>query len=345
MNNSQNQDSAKSAAQRNIKTALVDLDGKSVPEWVIKRLADESIPLVIHHCTTPEELMRYAGDAGMVWLLGGSRILTTVPLENLSHCWAILRTGSGTDNVPVAEATRRGIVVANTPEATSDPVSDHVIALLFDVIRQVSKLDRSVRAGQWDYQLAHPLPGPSGQKLGLVGFGHVSRHLVRKLKGFAMTTFAYDPYVSEEKMSAAGVQKVSLDELLSEADIVSLHCPLTEQTHHLIGDREFGLMKPSAILINTSRGPVVDETALIRALRERRIAGAGLDVLETEPPSVDHPLLQFDTVVLTPHTAGGSYHGMEVRWKLSVETVIALAQGRWPRSCVNREVHPRFEFL
>jgi D-3-phosphoglycerate dehydrogenase len=175
--------------------------------------------------------------------------------------------------------------------------------------------------------------------LGLVGFGHVARELVRKLSGFHMRVLAHDPYVAAETMSAHGVTAATLHDLLAGSDYVSLHCPLTAQTRHLIGERELRLMKPTGILLNTSRGPVIDEQALVRALREDWIAAAGLDVLESEPPAPDNPLLKMDNVVLTSHVAGYAANGVESRWRLSVETVLALARGQAPPSWVNRELH------
>jgi D-3-phosphoglycerate dehydrogenase len=324
--------------RKRLKVALVDLDGQTVPDWVRQALDQEGIELIDHDCKTAAELSAHAGDADVVWLFGGSRILHGGNLDAVPRCRAILRTGSGTDNVPVEEATHRQILVANTPAAISDGVSDHLIALLFAVTRRVTELDRAVRLGQWQQTPIWPLNAVQGRTLGLVGFGHTAQDVVRKLSGFAMRVLAHDPYVSAETMAAHGATAARLEELLRESDYVSLHCQLTAETRHLIGERELQLMKPTAILLNTSRGPVIDETALVRALREKGIAAAGLDVLEHEPPALDNPLLKLDNVVLTPHLAGASANGVEIRWKLSVETVLALARGQTPRSLVNGEL-------
>jgi D-3-phosphoglycerate dehydrogenase len=321
---------------RRPRVALVDLDGQTVPDWVGPGLEREGVELIVHDCKTRAELAACAGEADVVWLFGGSRILRDGNLEVLPRCRAIVRTGSGTDNVPVEEATRRQIVVANTPAAVSDGVSDHLIALLLAVTRRVAELDRAIRLGRWGQGPAQPLNGVQGQTLGLVGFGHAAREVARKLRGFEMRVLAHDPYVDAETLAAHGVQPADLRLLLSESDYVSLHCPLTAQTRHLIGERELRQMKPTAVLLNTSRGPVIDEAALVRALREGWIAAAGLDVLENEPPAPDNPLLGLDNVVLTSHVAGNSFNGLELRWRLSVETVLALARRQPPRSWVNR---------
>ena len=320
-----------------LKVALVDLDGQTVPDWVRQSLDREGIQLVVHDCMTRADLAARAADADVVWLFGGSRVLHGGNLAAVPRCRAILRTGSGTDNVPVDEASRRRIVVANTPAAFSDGASDHLIALLFAVVRRVAVLDRAVRLGRWEQAAARPLNSVQGRTLGLVGFGRIAREVTRKLSGFGMRVLAYDPYVGPEALAALGVAPATLDELLSEADYVSLHCPLTAETRHLIGERELRRMRPTAILLNTSRGPVIDEAALVRALAGGWVAGAGLDVLEHEPPDRDNPLLKMDNVVLTPHFAGCSADGVENRWRLSVETLLALARHQSPPSWVNQE--------
>lgn len=308
------------------KVALVDLDGHPVPDWVPQRLEREGIELVVHDCKTRAELTEHAGDADVVWLFGGKRILQEGNLAAVPRCRAIVRTGSGLDNIPLDEAKARGIVVANTPAALSDGVSDHLIALLFAVTRRVAELDRAIRSGRWPQTTSQPLGGVQRRTLGLVGFGHVGREVTRKLGGFGMKVLAHDPFIAADAMASVGVTATDLDTLLAESDYVSLHCPLTPQTRHLIGERELKLMKPTAILLNTSRGPVIDEAALVRALSERWFAAAGLDVLEVEPPAPDHPLLKLDNVVLTPHAAGHGANGAEVKWRVSVEKVIALVR-------------------
>ena len=323
-----------------VQVALVDLDGQVVPDWVPPSVQQEGIELIVRQCNSRSELAQHAADAEIVWLFGGSRVLHGGALEVLPRCWAIVRTGSGTDNVPVEDATARGIVVANTPAALSDAVSDHVIALLLALVRRLTKLDQSVRAGVFDQTLYRPLNSFRGRTFGLVGFGHIARDVARKLGGFGMKWLVHDPFLKPDDLAVHGCRSASLDTLLSESDFVSLHCPLLPATRRLIGEAELLRMKPTAILINTSRGPVVDEPALVKALTEGRIAAAGLDVFEREPPARDNPLFRLDNVILTPHSASQSGDGMEPRWRASVETVLALAQRRWPPSCVNRQVKP-----
>ena len=324
------------------KVAMVAMDPEELPEWVPETFASHNIEYVYQECETRAQLASCAGDADVVWVFGGSLIVTAESLADLPRCGALIRTGSGTDNIPIDAATARGIIVANTPEAFNDGVSDHTIGLLLAVVRQIAIQDRTVRTGIWDRDAAYPSWHLQGQTLGLIGFGHIARLVTRKMSGYEMTVLAYDPFVSADVMADHGVQSASMEEVLSRSDFVSLHCPLLDETLHLIGERELRQMKPRGILINTSRGPVVDEAALIRALSEGWIAAAGLDVLEQEPPSADNPLFSLDNVVITPHIAGYTDQSLDDSWRLSVETAVALAEGRWPRSYVNHNVKPRW---
>jgi D-3-phosphoglycerate dehydrogenase len=313
-----------------------------MPDWVPRGMAEEGIYFVAYDCATRQDLAHHAADADVVWAFGDSPIMRAENLDVLERCGAIIRSGSGTDNVPVAEATQLGIVVANTPAAVSDAVADHAIALLLAVTRQIAAHDRALRQGKWKPNLPALRWQIQGQSLGLVGFGHIARAVAGKMGGFEMEVLVYDPYLEAEVAERHGVRKVDLDKLLTQSDFVSVHCPLAEDTHHLIAERELRLMKPGAILINTSRGAVLDESALLRALSEGWIGAAGLDVVDPEPPEPDNPLLQLENVVVTPHIGGYSEASMQNAWRLSLETAIDLAHGRWPRSVVNPYVKPRW---
>ena len=327
------------------KVALVGMDGDTVPDWVYAELQKAKIDFAFKLCKTRAELAEVGGNADVIWVFGNHESVYKENLDVLKKCGAIIRTGSGTDNIPVAEATELGIIVANTPEAASDTVADHAIGLLFAVTRQIVAQDRLVRAGKWDRNLAWPNYHLRGQTLGLVGFGHIARLVARKMSGFDMKMVSHDPVVGADAMRPLGVEAVGFDTLLKQSDYVFVHCPLLPTTHHLINERALRLMKPTAVLINTSRGPVVDEAALIRALTEKRISAAGLDVFEQEPIDPGNPLLELDNVVVTPHIAGYSDVFWHSFWRHSVETAIDMAEGRWPRSHVNRDVKPRWSNL
>lgn len=324
------------------KAVLVILDRAVLPPWAVKRLAEENIDFSQHICWTREDLTRWAADADLVWAFGGRHgLLEGDSLEELKRCVAILRTGSGTDNIDIPRATELGIVVTNTPQATAEPVADHTIALLLSLVRQIPRHDRLVRRGQWDPWAIMPIGRLREAVLGFVGFGHVPRMIMNKLRGFGMRFLAYDPHLERDKVAAGGAEAVSFRELLQRSEYVSLHCPLTEATHHLIDEKALQSMRPTAMLINTARGKVVDEQALARALREGRIAAAALDVLENEPPEADNPLLKMDNVILTTHQGGFSTTYPEEFVQASVEAILDVAAGRRPYSVVNPQVRPR----
>jgi D-3-phosphoglycerate dehydrogenase / 2-oxoglutarate reductase len=328
------------------RVALAALDAPEVPGWVVEQLKSQGIELAVHDCLNAADFLQYARDADLVWVFGGNKFVSAESLRpllpQLSRCGAILRTGSGTDNVPVDAATELGIIVANTPEAISDNVADHAIGLLFAITRQIALQARLVREGVWDRRRGWPNWHLAGQTLGLVGFGHIGQLVAAKMRGFDLKILAYDPVVSEDVLRLFGVHPSTLDDLLRQSDFVLLHCPLTKATYHLIGERELQLMRKHAVLINTSRGSVIDEKALVRGLTEGWIAAAGLDVLETEPPPPDHPLLSRSNAVITPHIGGYSDCSTENFWKHSVQVILDFAARRWPRWIVNREVEPRW---
>jgi D-3-phosphoglycerate dehydrogenase len=313
-----------------------------VPEWVEPTLAARGISFAARECTTREELAALAGEADVVWVFGTHRCLSAENLDVLGRCGAIIRTGSGTDNIPIDAATARGIVVATTPDANVEAVSDHAVGLLLTAIRQIARQDRAVRAGIWDRHVAWPGWHMRGSVVGLVGFGRIARAVADKLHGFGAQLCAFDPYVEPELLSRRNVRSVTLEDLLATSDFVSLHCPLTPRTRHLLDESALRRMKPTAVLVNTARGAIIDQQALIRALREGWIAAAALDVLEDEPPAANAEILTLDNVVLTPHIAAYSDTYLDESWRLSVDSAIAFAGGRWPRSYVNPTVTPRW---
>jgi D-3-phosphoglycerate dehydrogenase len=322
------------------KVALVANDLPPTPDWVGPKLTEQGIELVERECKAAADVVEIASDADVVWTMGGSRVITAGLLPLLRKCRAILRTGTGTDNIPVEEATRLGIVVANTPEATMHQVAEHAIGLLFAVIRQIARQDQLVHQRVWDRHRAWPNWHLVGQTLGLVGFGRIARLVARKIAGFELKIIACDPVVDRETMEKQGVLKVGLDELLSRADYISLHVPLTDKTRHTIGEAQLRLMKKTAVLINTARGELVDQRALVRALSEGWLAAAGLDVLDPEPPPADDPILALLNVVLTPHIASYSDVFHEGFWKHSVDTLVTMSKHGMPRWIVNPEVVP-----
>jgi D-3-phosphoglycerate dehydrogenase / 2-oxoglutarate reductase len=258
-------------------------------------------------------------------------------IEALDGCRIIARYGIGIDTIDLEEASARRILVTNVPDYCIDEVSDHALALILALARGVARLDRSVRGGSWSMADAPPIHRLRGRVLGLVGFGRIARALAVKAAALGFTVVASDPYVPDDLVRAAGVEPRSLEDLFAEADVLSIHAPLTDGTRHLLGADAFARMKPGAVVVNTSRGPLVDRAALLEALESGRLGGAGLDVLETEPPDPADPLLTHPNVVVTPHAAFMSIESVaELRRKAAEQVVIALA-GDTPPYAVNAE--------
>ena len=310
-----------------------------------KAVKDLGGELVLLSAQTEEEIIRACAGARIILTEGLFTPITRRVLQALPDCWAVGRYGIGVDNIDVKAATDCGIVVFNVADYCVEEVADHAAALVVASARRVVVLDRHVRAGGWDKPpLEHPLRRISSLTLGLVGFGNIGRHMVPRLGGFGMRIVATDPYVDPRLAAEAGVELMSLEQVLRESDLVSLHTFLSAGTRHLIGAPELSLMKPSAILVNTSRGGVVDEEALILALKERRIGGAALDVTEEEPLGTDSPLRSLDNVVLTPHQGSSSVEsGKDLRRGVT-EALSSMIQGYWPPFPFNRSVKPKYEF-
>jgi len=256
-------------------------------------------------------------------------------IRRMTRCRIIARYGIGVDNVDLGAATAKGIVVTNVPDYCVDEVSDHALALLLACARRIPALAGRVRGGRWNARDAAPMHRLRGQTLGLVGFGKIPRRLADKARALGLEVIAFDPYVAGDEMEARGVQKTSLPGLLARSDFVSVHAPLAPETQGMIAEAQLRAMKRSAYLINTARGPLVLESALLRALEEEWIAGAALDVLQHEPPAADHPLQRFANVILTPHVAFYSEESVQELQRKAAEEVVRALSGRPPRSPVN----------
>lgn len=284
---------------------------------------------------TPEEAA--AAAAGSDGVLNCYAPMPADVVRTLDRCRVIARYGIGLDTVDVDAASAKGIVVTNVPDYCIDEVSDHALALLLSVARGIVRLDRSVQAGSWDPKQARPLHRLHGRTLGLVGFGRIARSVAAKASGFGLRVMATDPYVTTDAIQAAGFVSGSLEEVLAGSDFVSLHAPLTAETRHLIGANVIAAMKPGAVLVNTSRGPLVDVAALAAALDSGALGGAALDVLEVEPPGADHPLIGRPNVVLTPHAAFYSEESMAELQRKAAEQVVSALAGEVPRYAVNAD--------
>ena len=284
-----------------------------------------------------ERFMGEIADADALVLI--DRPVRRAHIEVMKSCKIILALEVGYDFIDVAAATEKGIIVSNVPVYCTNQVAVHAFSLLLAVQRKIKILSAHTSKGKWDYNVCKPLYEIDRGVLGIIGLGRIGRAVVPKAKGFGMEIVAYDPYLSDDIFRLMGVQRCyELGELLEAADYVTLHVPLTGETHRMMEEREFSLMKREAIIINTCRGKVVDETALHKALKRGQIAGAGLDVLETEPPAEDNPLLHMENVIVTPHVAWYSEDSMERLKVMGMDEVIRVLNGKRPWYVVNQEV-------
>lgn len=330
------------------KKIAVQLPRQANPEQIKERYALElealeSIAEIYEiQADTPEEFAEGAADCDAIITSWGITINQAV-IDRLTKCVVIGVGSVGVDMVDVAAATAAGIVVTNVPDVFIEEVADHAMMLLLGVVRQTKRMEEMVHAGQWykGRPLLNHTPRLLGRTIGLLGFGNVSRCMVKRAAGFGLRVIAFDPYVSELTISAEGVEPVSFGELLERSDYLSVHAPLNEETHHILDAAAFAKMKSTAVVVNTARGPLIDEQALIAALQAGEIAGAGLDVLETEPVESTNPLLQMTNVIVTPHVASATDRMRpETRRRVGREVALVLKQ-RWPMSCVNPTVLPR----
>jgi len=330
------------------KKIAVQLPRQANPEQLKVRYALELEALdtiaEIHEieADSPEQFAEGAADCDAIITSWGITINKTV-IDRLENCVVIGVGSVGVDMVDITAATDAGIVVTNVPDVFIEEVADHAMMLLLGVVRQTKLMEEMVHAGDWYRgrpKLNHT-PRLMGQTIGLLGFGNVSRCMVKRAAGFGLRVIAHDPYVSELTLGAEGVEPVSFGELLERSDYLSIHAPLNEETHHIMDAAAFARMKPSAVVINTARGPLVDEGALIKALETNALAGAGLDVLEQEPVDPDNPLLAMNNVIVTPHVASATDRMRpETRRRVGREVALVLRR-RWPMSCVNPTVLPR----
>ena len=315
------------------RAVITDADYPDVEEQRVV-LEAAGAELVWENLWTEDALI--ARLAGADVLLTQYAPLTARVIDSLDRCRGIVRYGVGFETVDLAAATRRGIFVCNVPDYGTDEVSDHAITLLLAVARKLIVLAQGVQNGVWSVEPAKPVGRLRGRVLGIVGLGRIGTLTAAKAQAFGIRVIAYDPLQPAAYFAARSVGRVGLDELLRESDYVSVHAPLSDETRHLIGERTLGLMKPTALLVNTARGGLVDGDALARALRAGQIAGAAIDVAETEPIPRDSPLLGLENCIITPHAAWYSDESSAALQRLAAEEAVRLLRGEPPRCPVNR---------
>jgi D-3-phosphoglycerate dehydrogenase len=300
-----------------------------------KVLSRVNAEVVVSEAKNDEELIELVKDADGV--LNARLKLKPKVIESMEHCKVIVRYGIGVDTIDIESATRKGIMVCNVPDYCIDEVANHALALILCLGRKLMESSRQVLEGEWSIAGLKPLKRFTEQTVGIIGFGRIGKNLANKVKHIGFKVMAYDPYVGEN-MVIDDVEMVSLERLLRESDYVSLHAPLVPANIGMIGKEQLNIMKKEAYLINVSRGPLVNEAALVEALKSKKIAGAGLDVLVDEPPSRDNRLLKLDNVLITPHSAWYSDEAIAELQLKAAETVATVLAGGIPRTVLNREV-------
>ncbi len=293
--------------------------------------------LVIGNCTTEDEVIAKAGDAEIFWV-GWEPLMTRRVMEALPNCRLVVRWGVGYDQIPVKDANDLGIAVGNAPAYGTDDVAEHAIALLLATARRVPWFHLGMVAGGWPDNGAHPIHRMKGRTLGVIGVGRIGSAAARRGIGLGLRVIGYDKYRPADELRAMGVEPVGLDELLAESDYVTLHVPLNDETRGLMSAARLAQLRPEAILVNTSRGPVIEEPALIELMRARGITAAALDVFAREPLSADSPLRSLDNVILTPHAAGYSIEASADLRADMVNTVVEWMRDSWSGRVVNPTV-------
>jgi len=319
-------------------------------EWLAE-VHDLDIELDATLCRGEDDLIA-AGSEADVLLCSTRDAITRRVLDHLPRLKVVASYGVGLNHLDLDAATERGIVVTHYPAYCTAEVADHALALILALNRRIVELDRDLHAGAWNAEGAHTrriLRGPvcplRELTLGIVGIGRIGSAVAQRAKAFGLTLLAADPYVAPAELVARGAEPVALDELLTRADIVTLHCPLTPETRGMIDARALGLMPPSAVLVNTARGPIVDLDALVAALTAGALAGAALDVVDPEPLPPGSPLYALPNVILTPHAAYYSERSVETLRRETLRAALAVLRGERPPVVANPAVLQRVRLV
>jgi D-3-phosphoglycerate dehydrogenase len=317
---------------------LVAIADTVFPDWkpAEKVLADLNVELVRAENPEQDSILAVARNAEALFVTYAQ--ITAEVIAGLENCKVIGRFGVGTDNIDSEAATKAGIVVTYAPLYCLDEVSDHAMTLLLSLARKIPFSDSMVKSGRWEMPAVVPIRRFKGRTLGLVGIGNIAQAIVGKAQAFGIKTIAADPYAPDEVFAKNNTEKVELDELYARSDYISVHAPLTPETQNMFSTEAFGKMKSDALLINTSRGPLVDVDALAKALDAGEIGGAALDVMPQEPPAADNPLFGRDDVILTPHTGFYSEDALLDLQTTVASDVAAVLRGERPKFPVNPKV-------
>jgi D-3-phosphoglycerate dehydrogenase len=314
------------------KVVITDCDHGSIEEEK-REFGRIGAELILAQFKEEQDLIRVCKDAD--GLLNQYALLTRKVLEKLPKCKVIGRYGVGIDSVDLKAATGLGIIVANVPDYCVDEVADQALSMILALIRKTVFFDQKVKSNEWDFRQGRPIHRIKGKTLGLIGSGRIGLEVAKRISAFGVRVIAFDPYLQK---TPNGIELKDFDTVLKESDFISIHCPLNESTRHLLGEKEFQKMEKRPLVINTSRGPIIDEMALAQALTKGQVSGAGLDVLEKEPPDPQNPLLKMENVIIAPHISFYSEESISELKRRTAENVSSVLLGKWPRSVVNQEV-------
>ncbi len=314
------------------KVVITDCDHGSIEEEK-REFGRIGAELILAQIKEEEDLIRVCKDAD--GLLNQYALLTRKVLEKLLKCKVIGRYGVGIDSVDLKAATDLGIIVANVPDYCVDEVADQALSMILALIRKTAFFDQKVKSNEWDFRQGRPIHRIKGKTLGLIGSGRIGLEVAKRISAFGVRVITFDPYLQK---TPEGIELMDFDTVLKESDFISIHCPLNESTRHLLGEKEFQKMEKKPLIINTSRGPIIDEVALTQALTKRQVSGAGLDVLEKEPPDPQNPLLKMENVIIAPHISFYSEESISELKRRTAENVSSVLLGKWPRSWVNQQV-------
>ncbi|MBM3958617.1 MAG: C-terminal binding protein [SAR202 cluster bacterium] len=324
---------------------------RQLGEPIMSPLKKAGLEVVQKHCTTEEQVIE-AGKEADALMITSLPLTSRKVLQALPKLKVVARAGVGYDSVDVRAATELGIMVCNTPGVNTTEVADHAMALLLSITRRIPELNAEVKGGAWSDRFGDldkirgRLLRIAGNVVGINGFGNIGRAFATRVRGFGPSRIlVHDPYVFQTTGDLYGAQMVDFDTLLKESDFITTHTPYSSETYHMFNDAAFAKMKPTAIFINTSRGPVVDEAALASALRSKKIAGAGIDVTEVEPLDAESPLLKTENLLITPHFAGASAVSTAAGAQRWAENVALVLTGKQPHGLANPDVIKKIAVL
>jgi D-3-phosphoglycerate dehydrogenase / 2-oxoglutarate reductase len=309
-------------------------DRSPFPDLKVQREVFQEINAELVECKNEEDVKKNISDVDAVMVAYYE--ISPELIDKMDNVKIISRTGIGVDNIPLKKASEKGIYVTNVPSYCVDEVSSHALGLLLSCALKIPQLNNAVKQEKrWEFKNQLPIYRIEGRTLGLIAFGKIAQSLAQKAQGLGLKIIAYDPFVDNEVMQSKNVEKVAIDELLERSDYISIHAPLNSNTEKMLGKSEFKKMKNSAYVINTARGAIIDENSLVKALESGDIAGAGLDVLNSENFDPENPLLDFNNVIITPHAGFYSEEALRDLQRIASMEIVRVLKGEEPMYCVN----------